>query len=294
MKKLFKACLAVAMAATLVACGGEAKANIAKYGLGVTSTYNESNGQVNTTFVALGLDSEGKIAYIDLDVAQSTFADAAKAKTETKEELKEAYGMTVASPIGKEWYQQAEAFETWAKGKTPADVVAVELVESNGHMVAANEADLYAGCTMDISAFQTAVEKAAANAREVAADKVVLGRVMENGTALNTTLVVYALDKDGKVVDSILDVAQIKAGVVETKAERKEAYGMKVASPIAKEWYEQAKAWEAWTVGKTLDAIVAVETVESNGHMVAANEADLYAGCTMDITSFQAATKKAK
>ena len=68
--------------------------------------------------------------------------------------------MTVASPIGKEWYQQAEAFETWAKGKTPADIAALELVESNGHMVAANEADLYAGCTMDITSFQAATKKA--------------------------------------------------------------------------------------------------------------------------------------
>ena len=160
MKKLFKACLAVAMAATLVACGGTAKANIAQYGLGVTSTYNESNGQVNTTFVALGLDADGKIAYIDLDVAQSTFADETKALTETKEERKEAYNMKVASPIGKEWYEQAKAWEAWTVGKTLDAIVAVETVESNGHMVAANEADLYAGCTMDITSFQAATKKA--------------------------------------------------------------------------------------------------------------------------------------
>ena len=291
MKKLFKACLALAMAATLVACGEKA-APIAKYGLGTVNTYKD--GQVNTTMVALGLDADGKIAYIDLDVAQSTFADPAKAKTETKEELKEKYGMLVASPIKKEWFEQAEAFEKWAKGKTPADVVAVQLVESNGHMVAKNEADLYAGCTMDISAFQEAVKKAADTARVVSAETVKFGRTMSNDTALNTTMVVYALDKDGKVVDSILDVAQIKEGVLLTKAERKGDYGMLKASPIGKEWFEQATAWEKWTVGKTLDAIVAVKTELVNNHNVAKGEADLYAGCTMDISAFQAATKKAK
>ena len=290
MKKLFKACLAVAMAASLVACGEKA-APIAKAGLGVVSTW--SNGQVNSTIVALGLDKDGKIAYIDLDVAQSTPDDAAKAKTETKEELKEKYNMKGASPIGKEWFEQAEAFENWAKGKTPAEVAAVKLSEVNGHQVAKDEADLYAGCTMDVSAFIKAVEKAAANAVEVNAETVKLGRTMSNGTGqVNTDLVMVALDKDGKVIKAKWDVAQISETVTDTKSERKEGYNMKGVSPIGKEWYEQAEAFEAYCVGKTLAEIAAMPLKDYHGGK--APEGDLAASVTITVDGPLAALAKAK
>jgi hypothetical protein len=305
MKNLLKACLALAMAASLVACGGEKAPTIAKFGLGTVSTYE--NGQVNTTMAAVGLDSEGKIVYVDIDVAQSTFADAAKAKTQTKEELKEAYNMKGVSAQmgviagGAEWYEQAEFLEKYVLNKTAGEVAAIETKERDAsHTTVPAGADLTAGCTMNIGEFKDAIAKACANARTVAAETVKFGRVMENGSDLSTTMVVYALDKDGKVVDSILDVAQIKEGTLLTKAERKEDYGMKQVSGFqgniegGAEWYEQAAAWEKWTVGKTLDEIAGVKTKLNASNYTVADDADLFAGCTMQITSFVEATKKAK
>lgn len=295
MKKLLKVALAFAMVATL-ATGCGAKANYAKAGLGVTSTYNETTGQVNTTFVALGLDADGKIAYIDLDVAQTSPGVDGKELDKTKEERQGDYGMKVASGIQKEWFEQAEAFEAWAKGKTPDEVVAVKTTEVNGHMVAKDEADLYAGCTMDITAFQEAVKKAAANAEAVEADTIKLGRVMANDAEkkqANTDLVLLALDADGKVVYMKWDVAQIYAGVTETKGERKEAYGMTVASPIKKEWFEQAAALEAWAKGKTVAEISGMALKDYHGGKAPA-DADLAAGVTITVDGPLAAIAKAK
>ena len=63
---------------------------------------------------------------------------------------------------------------------------------------------------------------------------------------------------------------------------------MKGASPIGKEWYEQAAAFVEKMIGKTVADIEAITTEEKNGHQVA-TDADLYAACTMDITAFKAA-----
>ena len=70
------------------------------------------------------------------------------------------------------------------------------------------------------------------------------------------------VDKDGKIVDCEIDtvVASAKAtdGVLElptevlTKGEKGDAYNMKVASGIGKEWYEQVNALEDYCTGKTL------------------------------------------
>lgn len=288
MKKLTIAALALLM---LAGCGS--KPTFTKTGLGVVSSYNTESGQVNTTFVALGLDADGKIAYIDLDVAQST--PSGTQKTQTKEELETAYGMTGASAIGKEWFEQAKAFEEWAIGKTPDEVAAVKTTEVNGHMVAKDEADLYAGCTMQITDFQAAVTKAAKNAVEVEAEEIVLGRTMSNSdTQLNTDLVLLAKDADGKVVYAKWDVAQISEGVTDTKSERGTAYGMQGASVIGKEWFEQAKAFEEWCVGKTVDEILAMETMDYHGGKAPNTGTDLAAGLTITVDGPLTAVQKAK
>lgn len=296
MKKLTIAALALLM---LAGCGSSA--TYTKTGLGVVSSYNTESGQVNTTFVALGLDADGKIAYIDLDVAQSTPGSAEQ--TQTKEELKEGYGMKSVSASfgniadGGEWYEQAKAFEEWCIGKTPEEVAAVETVEVNGHMVAQNEADLYAGCTIQITDFQAAVTKAADNAVEVEAEEIVLGRTMSNDASagqVSTDLVLLAKDADGKVVYAKWDVAQISASTTETKSERGSDYGMVGASGIGKEWNEQAAAFEEWCVGKTVDEILAMETMDYHGGKAPNTGTDLAAGVTITVDGLLTAVQKAK
>lgn len=285
MNKFMKVLAASALVATaLVGCGKSAK--YAKVGLGVNSTY--ADGQVNTTFAAVGLDKNGKIQYIDIDVAQSTPKDATKAKTQTKKELKEGYGMKGPSPIGKEWYEQMDAFEKFCIGKTADDVanIATEKKDDHHDAVPAAGSDLAAGCTMNVGEFKEVVAKAVANAVEVEAEKIGLGRAMANDAdknQVNTNLALVATDADGKVVYSKIDVAQIGEGILETKSERKEAYDMKKASKIGKEWYEQAAAFEAAIKGKTLDEIKAIETDKGDHGTVAKAGTDLAAGCTMGL-----------
>ena len=68
---------------------------------------------------------------------------------------------------------------------------------------------------------------------------------------------------------------------------------MAPVSPIAAEWYTQADAYCAYLVGKTVADVEAIElTTNDHGYTVAA-DADLYAGCTMQVSSYIEATVKA-
>jgi len=125
-----------------------------------TATTAEKAGSVTatTTMCAVTLDAEGKIVGISFDVVQakgSTDA-AATAETQSKDELKEAYGMKAISPIGKEYYEQMDALAAWCIGKTVEEVL-------NG--AAAEDADLKAGCTIGIADQLLALQEAAALAK---------------------------------------------------------------------------------------------------------------------------------
>jgi len=126
----------------------------------VTAPTAEKAGSVTvyTHMCALTLDADGKIVGVDFDAVQSkaaTDADLA-AETQSKDELKEAYGMKAASSIGKEYYEQMNALEAWCIGKTVEEVLAG---------VAAEDADLKAGCTVGITDALAALQEAAAVAK---------------------------------------------------------------------------------------------------------------------------------
>ena len=346
MKKLLAMLLALMMVLSLAACGTteepaeepveetpveetpvEETPAEATYTLGLGVVVSQTTGekaQVDATFAAVVTDAEGTIVAIDLDVAQSKgVKDEAGLYTaegfdaRTKTEKGPDYGMTVASPIGAEWDAQMAAFEEWAIGKTVEYIVAVELVEHNNHNVAMNEADLYAGCTMDISAFQAAVADAANNTVEfTTAEEIALGL----GVVTSCSVAEATAEKDGSiqmytdvaavvtagdaVLAARLDAIQPKINLLldgtttgiedlRSKYAKKEDYGMTVASPIGAEWYVQADAYCAYVAGKTAADLEAIELVEHNNHLVALNEADLYAGCTMQVNSYIEATVKA-
>jgi len=346
MKKLLAMLLALVMVLSLAACGtneepvdepadepvdapvdepaDEPVDAAATYTLGMgvsASTGSSKDGlaQADVTVAVVVLDAEGKIVSAQIDCAQTkvnfpegVLEDLTAVDVRSKYTKKEDYGMLVASPIGAEWYTQVDALEEAVVGMTGADIDALELVESNGHMITTNET-IYAGCTMDMTGFKAALVKACNDeyAKEFSADSFTLGLGVEtdvtstkaatadaNGTAaLYTNFTGVAYDADGKVLACLLDVIQVKvafdaAGVVtqpedlRTKKELKGDYGMLPASAIGVEWMDQATAFEAAVVGMTADEVVAIETVESNGHQVPADET-LHAACSMDITGFQ-------
>ena len=149
-----------------------------KLGMGVVVDMNSSatgNAQVDATVAAVVTDADGKIVACRIDVAQNkmdvTGGAVDTAKTfKTKMELGDNYNMAKygqsmdwnGDGVVKEWYDQAKAFEAYVVGKTVAEVEAIktQVVEGAGYVIAADEALLSAGCTIQITDFITAVAKA--------------------------------------------------------------------------------------------------------------------------------------
>ena len=123
---------------------------------------------------------------------------------------------------------------------------------------------------------------------------------------VDATVAAVVTDAEGKIVACRIDVAQNKYAIgtdktdkkFETKMELGSRYGMegKVdndGNGVKLEWDAQAKAFEAWVVGKTAAQVQATELQEAGGHMIAVDKDLLDAGCSMQITDFIAAVVKA-
>ena len=80
-----------------------------------------------------------------------------------------------------------------------------------------------------------------------------------------------------------------------TKKELGDGYGMKAASSIGKEWFEQTEALEDWCVGKTVEEVVTMPTYDKGDghHTQVPDDVDLKTGCTIDVGSFLNALQKA-
>lgn len=125
---------------------------------------------------------------------------------------------------------------------------------------------------------------------------------------VNTTMCALELDDAGKITAVSFDIAQNKVGFDATgaltgeltgehptKKELGDGYGMKAASGIGKEWFEQAEALEDWCVGKTIEEVVTMPTYDKGDghHTQVPDDVDLKTGCTIDVGSFLNALQKA-
>lgn len=316
MKKLLCAGLAGVLAIGFAACsnGNDSQgdtssdaAATAKTGYAVYSEikddeYNPSETalEIDSICAAVLVDADGKLIDVKIDEAQTkpdlTKDDGDVSDLRTKLAKQYDYNMAAASPIGKEWFEQIAAFQDWAKGKTVDEIKAG--VGEDGY---ASDADLKAGCTMYANGFVSVVSQAMENAKEIGAaatDTLGLSVTTEKYYESNETNLQYdsdyaivTLDADGKVTSCIIDASQAKCSIEDgkftvekgsypTKKELQNDYGMASVSPIGKEWFEQAAAFEAWCVGKTADEIKACV-----GEDMTSNDADLSAGCTITIVS---------
>ena len=70
----------------------------------------------------------------------------------TKNELQDGYGMRKASPIGKEWFEQAAGFCTFITGKTLNEAIAIA--------VNPGETDVVTSCTIGTDGFLQLIVKA--------------------------------------------------------------------------------------------------------------------------------------
>lgn len=279
----------------------------------------DGNAQVDSVVAAVVVDGDGKIVKCMIDTAQNKMGFTPEGKVimnddfKTKKELKEDYNMKAASGIGKEWYEQAEAMEQYVIGKTADEVEGIAVDEDTKP----TDADLLSSVTIKIGSYVEAIAEAARDAKAIGTqegDKLGLGVVTnmdksKDATAdkdgqcqAYTTYVAATTDKDGKITASIIDCTQgtvtfdaagkitsdLTAGV-KTKRQLGDDYGMKEASGIGKEWYEQAAAMEAYMAGKTADQVAAIAVNEDSKP----TDADLMAGCTMAIGDFQTCIVKA-
>ena len=124
MKKVLALVMVLALALSFTACGGSGKK--VKTGIAIVSSLSGTNAsadesglaQVDSTVAAVTVDESGKIVSCKIDVAQNKVPVNADGSFDTsltfksKQELGTDYGMTPASPIGKEWNEQADAFAT--------------------------------------------------------------------------------------------------------------------------------------------------------------------------------------
>lgn len=134
-----------------------------------------------------------------------------------------------------------------------------------------------------------------ASSKAATAEKDGVGQV---DTAICTVMV----DDNGVITSILFDVAQTKvgfnakgeitadlAGEYPSKYEKKEAYNMKPASPIGKEWYEQIDALVAFCKGKTLEQVLAGVSEDKNSAVAE----DLKAGATIHLVDLILALEKA-
>ena len=181
MKKLLSATLALCMLLslfTLAACGRMGSQKL-RLGIGVytaTQKATDADGDVNgkgqaaSTVAAVLVDRDGKIVKCKLDCADNTVEYTSdgkfvsKSDFKTKNEMGSDYGMKELAGSEKEWFEQADAFCALAVGKD-LDTIS-ELAADGGR---GNADVIKAGCTIDVSDFIRAIEKAVVAATDSSA-----------------------------------------------------------------------------------------------------------------------------
>jgi len=281
----------------------------------------EGLAQVDSTVVAVTVDKDGKIVKCAIDSAQTKINFTAEGKLTTdltkifpaKQELGKEYGMSKASKIGKEWNEEANALADYVLGKTVEEVRGIKVTEEG----VPTDADLAASVTIKIGGYVDAIEKAVANAKDLgakASDKLGLGVTTsiakskdageKDGVAqAYTYYTATTFGADGKITSCAIEASQSnvnfsKEGKItsdlkaplKSKIELGDEYGMKKASKIGKEWFEQADAFSKYVVGKTVEEVKGI-AVDAEGHATAE---DIVASVTVGIGEFQETIEKAQ
>ena len=281
----------------------------------------EANGvaQTDISLVAVTVNDNGVIESCAIDAVQGkvAFDQTGALAGETgeilsKNELGDNYGMRVASPIGKEWNEQAAHIAAYAVGKTVEELKTNAIDEAG--MV--KDADLASGATIYMGSFIWAIEAAVDNATHLGAqsgDQLVLTAISSsNGSTAATaeaegsasvTSNIIAMTTDGNVITScIIDAVQSKAGFgvdgalvgevggdVLSKAQLGADYGLKAYSGVGKEWDEQTLAFCEYVTGKTVEEATGIALTETT----APADADLAASVSIAVGDFVSLVEKA-
>ncbi|MBO2517092.1 MAG: hypothetical protein CW338_07475 [Clostridiales bacterium] len=119
----------------------------------------------------------------------------------------------------------------------------------------------------------------------------------KNGTAsIEYTMVAVAVDADNVITDAVIDMIQVKVGITAegkltvdaatttfaSKNELKDNYGMRAASSIGREWFEQMEGLCEYVIGKKVDELKGIALTEQGK----AADADLAATVTLSIAGY--------
>ena len=210
-------------------------------------------GEIHSIAAAVLLDEDGRIVQVVVDELEGKITTQDDGAVTVAEDLRtkrqktdEEYPMSAVSSIGKSWIEQADAFGEYLMGKTAEEVRKVE-TDSDGY---AKDADLLSGCTIKVDGYREAVAAACAQAKAMGAAE---GDSLALGVKSN-----HVLGDD---------------------------YGMREASALGKEWYEQSDGYASYLKGKTAEEI---EKIPSDG-----SDADLASMCTINTAKMQKAVLRA-
>ncbi len=329
MKKMNLLLAVVASAGLLAGCNKNPKGY---FGFGAVSHYVESakveanvtkgtQVDVETTidYVSVVVDKKGVISHLRLDTTQikvegkeaATVLKSAVFGTEenpsddikSKWDLLSDYGMTKASPIKKDWFEQAAKFEEWSVGKTLEQIKAG--ITSNKLTDGAT-----VGVTVTVDGWVKALEVALDAKVEIKGVVAGLGvGSLNEHEALQDNFYVAgaAFDADKKVLGARVDTFQVPYVVTEglatinkaaakkqvvasesrvkSKQELKDDYGMVNASPIKKEWYVQAQSLADYLVGKKINDALGTAAKLENGSEI---------GVTVTVSGYRSVLSEAE
>jgi hypothetical protein len=292
-----------------------------KTGLSVVTTIARSTdatadkagvAQGYSDIVAVTVDENGVITNCVIDSLQSNVNFDATGKVTTpldavffgKLERGDDYGMKKASSIDKEWHEQADFLSSYVIGMTADEVMAIGL--SDGYPT---DADLTSSVTMHIDVYLEGIVEAMENAVDMGAsadDKLGIGtystiaRSKDAAADTDGNVEIYAhfaavtFNANGVITSAILDSSQAnvtfdKAGIIKTdlstvypgKNVLGDSYGMKKASSIGKEWYEQAAYFAEYVLGMTASEVEGIALADGYP-----SDADLSSGATMHVDMF--------
>ncbi|MDP4088399.1 MAG: hypothetical protein Q8930_03890 [Bacillota bacterium] len=124
--------------------------------------------QTDTSLVAAAFDKDGKVLTAIVDNCQTKVAYSKDGKVtsdktalyQSKDELKEKYGMLVASKIKKEWYQQADALAKWMVGKTASQIKSLKTKTVGTETGIADDAELTSSVSISVTDYIAAAAEA--------------------------------------------------------------------------------------------------------------------------------------
>lgn len=315
MKKIISLTLLLSLVVLcLAACGGgtdpttptETTYNLS---IGVAVNVDDATATVESTVAAVVTDEDGEIILVRLDaidytaeVDKTTGAPKTVLPT-SKYELGSNYNMVAYGGAKAEWFEQAKSFEKYVRGMTLSEVRAIAL-NADGKPT---DADLTAGCTIAVTPFIEAIDKAMSSEHKISfttAETEFTAAVVASpaiDAKADTLTFDYEVDfaavvaKGNSTLAAIFDSVAVSLTCAQdadgklsatattyegTKFEQGEDYNMVEYGGAASEWYAQALAYANEAKGKNPTAL---DTLPTEG----------VAGCTIAVDGYKAALAKA-